>query len=148
MIANEFQYNLTRKRAAQFEQTLAKLDNRPAEEASALPPLLLEAERDALNSQLDTLREEIADYEILRSGQRRTFTLESFTGLPNALIQARIAAGLTQKQLAQRLGLKEQQIQRYEATGYASANFKRITATIEALDLQLRDGFTLTDRTS
>jgi ribosome-binding protein aMBF1 (putative translation factor) len=148
MIANEYQYNLTRKRAAQFEQTLEELDNRPTGEASSLSSLLLKAERDALQSQLDSLREEIAEYEALRSGRRRTFTLESFADLPNALIQARIAAGLTQKQLAQRLGLKEQQIQRYEATGYASANFKRIAAVMDALGLQLRDECTLTGRTT
>jgi HTH-type transcriptional regulator/antitoxin HipB len=38
------------------------------------------------------------------------------TELLVALIEARIAAGLTQKALADRLGVAEQQIQRYEAT--------------------------------
>ena len=41
--------------------------------------------------------------------------------------------GFSQKDLAQRLGLKEQQIQRYEATGYASASLARIQEIIEAL---------------
>lgn len=148
MIANEFQYNVTKKRVAQFEQTLEELAHRPTEETYSVSPLLIKAERDAVQSQLDSLREEMTEYEALRSGRRRTFTLESFADLPNALIQARVASGLTQKQLAQRLGLKEQQIQRYEATGYASANFKRINAIMDALGLQLRDEFILTDRTS
>ena len=42
------------------------------------------------------------------------------------LIRAGIARGLSQKSLASRLGLKEQQIQRYEASEYASASLARI----------------------
>jgi len=43
--------------------------------------------------------------------------LESLAELPEALIRARIAVGLTQKGLAGRLGLKEQQVQRYRRRG-------------------------------
>ena len=46
--------------------------------------------------------------------------------IPRMLIKARIAKGLSQKELAERLGLKEQQIQRYEATEYATASLARI----------------------
>jgi transcriptional regulator with XRE-family HTH domain len=58
--------------------------------------------------------------------------------LPRTLIQARIAAGLSQKELARRLGLKEQQIQRYEATDYASAKLSRLRAVMHALGIELR----------
>jgi HTH-type transcriptional regulator / antitoxin HigA len=50
-----------------------------------------------------------------------------------SLIVARIARSLTQKELARKLGLKEQQIQRYEADRYNSislANFKRIAGLL------------------
>ncbi|MBM4258372.1 MAG: helix-turn-helix transcriptional regulator [Deltaproteobacteria bacterium] len=40
----------------------------------------------------------------------------SLEELPKTLIQARIAGGLSQEDLATTLGLKPQQIQRYEAT--------------------------------
>src|SRR5206468_3589307 len=95
--------------------------------------------RNALQSQLDSLKAEIAEYEALRSGKRKSFEAESFQDLPRLLIQARIARGLTQKQLAQRLGIKEQQIQRYEATGYASASLKRINQVIQALGVRVRE---------
>ena len=45
----------------------------------------------------------------------------------SALTGARIKAGLSQKQLAEKLGLKEQQIQRYEATDYESASLRRVS---------------------
>jgi ribosome-binding protein aMBF1 (putative translation factor) len=35
-------------------------------------------------------------------------------------IQKRISLGMTQKELAAKLGIKEQMVQRYEASGYES----------------------------
>ena len=139
MIANETQYRLTRTQVARFEQALADLDRRSPDNTGVVHPLLRKAERDALESQLESLRSEVAEYESLRSGGRVSFSAESFEELPRVLIQARIAAGLTQKQLAGRLGLKEQQIQRYEATGYASASLARVTQVIQALGLQVHE---------
>jgi len=48
---------------------------------------------------------------------------------------ARIAAGLTQGALAEQLGLKRQQVQRYEASEYATASLatiRQIAQTIES----------------
>jgi transcriptional regulator with XRE-family HTH domain len=55
------------------------------------------------------------------------------------LIRARIARGLTQRDLAIKLGLKEQQIQRYEETDYASASLARINEVIRALDIEVKE---------
>lgn len=88
---------------------------------------------------METLQRELAEYEALRSGRRRGFSLDSFDALPRTLIQARIAAGLSQKELAARLGLKEQQIQRYEASEYASASMARVGAVIQALGLHVQE---------
>src|SRR5256885_9638319 len=118
MITNERQWKITRAQLQRFEQALGELDRTP----STLPPLLRKAERAALESQRDSLRAEIAEYEALRAGRERVFGGSSFTDFPGLLIKARIARGMTQKDLAGRLGLKEQQIQKYEATGYSSAS--------------------------
>lgn len=53
--------------------------------------------------------------------------------LPEMLIEERYRLGLTQKQIAERMGLKEQQIQRYEATKYQSASLRRIGEVAKAL---------------
>ncbi len=53
--------------------------------------------------------------------------------LPESLVDERKKLGLTQKELAERLGIKEQQIQRYEATRYQSASLKRIVEVAEAM---------------
>lgn len=56
----------------------------------------------------------------------RHIPLKLWRGMATSQAQGRIAAGLSQKELSERLGLKERQIQRYEATDYASANLTRV----------------------
>jgi ribosome-binding protein aMBF1 (putative translation factor) len=128
MIKNERQYRITHAQAETFAQALQS-----ARERSGVGPLLRKIEQDALRSQLDELREELQEYERLRSGRRRTIAVDSFEDLPRALVQARIAAGLSQKDLAHRLRLKEQQVQRYEASDYGSASMSRIRQVMQAL---------------
>jgi ribosome-binding protein aMBF1 (putative translation factor) len=82
---------------------------------------------------LATLRREIKEYERLRSSRGRQINPEEIAELPRKLIRARIAAGLSQRELAERLGLKEQQIQRYEATNYETASLKRVIEVARAL---------------
>jgi uncharacterized protein (DUF433 family) len=63
----------------------------------------------------------------------------SLDQLSKALIRTRIAAGLSQTELAGRLGLKEQQIQRYEARRYAGAGLDRVQAVADALGMQIHE---------
>lgn len=138
MIKNEREHLITKSQAKKFQEALAHLDNQPAD--VSIPALLRKAEREALASQLADLKSELREYEALRTGKRRKLKLGSFDDLPTALIQARIALHLNQKSLAERLGLKEQQIQKYEATGYASASLARILEVIHALGLKVSFG--------
>jgi len=66
-------------------------------------------------------------------------TLDSLAELPETLIRARTAARLSQADLAARLGLKKQQVQRYEATRYAGVSLQRIQAVASALGLTIRE---------
>jgi DNA-binding XRE family transcriptional regulator len=138
MIKNERQYRITKAQAQKFGQALAQMQAKP-EGSRQLHPLLQQAEQEALRSQWESLQSEISDYEALLNGPPQSFHLSSFDELPYALIKARIASGLSQRELATRLGLKEQQIQRYEATEYASASMARVSAVIQALDIQVRE---------
>lgn len=142
MIKNERQYRITKSQAEKFERALAQVSGEPTGDLAS-QPLLRKAQEDALRSQLADLRAQLEEYDALRSGQRSVLQLDSFEELPRALIQARIASGLTQKQLADRLGLKEQQIQQYEASEYASASLARVTEVIRALGLRVREDIIL-----
>ena len=76
------------------------------------------------------------EYESLKAGEFHLDSLKLVADLPSILIKARIAQGLSQKDLAERIGLKEQQIQRYEATDYASANLARIKEVVNAFGVE------------
>ena len=141
MIKNERQYRITRAQAEQFERAAQAVAADTA--VGSTPAALRNAELGGLRSQAQSLREELAEYDALRSGHIRAFASDTLDELPAVLIRARIARGLTQRELAERLGLKEQQIQRYEATEYASASLTRLRAVVEALGLVMREEFTL-----
>jgi ribosome-binding protein aMBF1 (putative translation factor) len=100
-------------------------------------PLIAKAQEAALTSQLADLESELREYESLKAGEFKLDSLRLVADLPHALIRARIAQGLSQKDLAERLGLKEQQIQRYEATDYASANLARIREVVTAFGVDI-----------
>ena len=95
--------------------------------------------RDAMESQLEDLRQQLADYDALRTGHIQVLELDSLTQLPDALIRARIAAGLSQKALAKRLGVREQQVQRYEATRYAGVGITRLQMVADALGVRIHE---------
>lgn len=135
MITNDRQYRITKEEAGKFATALAQEDR----SAAQMTPLLRTALREALESQLQELQEELADYDALRRGELRVLELDSLRDLPDALIRARVAAGLTQKALAGRLRLKEQQVQRYEATRYAGVRWERLQAVADALGLEVRE---------
>jgi ribosome-binding protein aMBF1 (putative translation factor) len=132
MIKNERQYKITKAQIAKFDSALEELNAR-----SGAKSRLRKLEEDALRSQLGELRDEVRQYEKLRSGGPKPIHIDSFDELPRALVEARIVAGLSQKDLAERLHLKEQQIQRYEATDYGSASLTRLKEIAQALGVDL-----------
>ena len=144
MIKNEKQYRITKAQARRFEDALAELarQERPANIALRL----WQAQREAAESQLRDLREQIEAYERLHVGKSRELVLEAVEDLPKTLIRARIASGMTQEGLAHRLGVKTQQVQRYEATEYESASFARIRKVVQALGLRMPKPATLVRR--
>ena len=132
MIRNQRQYKITKAHAARFAQELAEFDERP-EAHPRVHPRVIKAMKDALASQLETLQEEIEEYEQLQRKKKPHFKLEQVNELPQTLIRARISSGLSQRELSARLGLKEQQIQRYEATNYETASLRRVLEVAAAL---------------
>ena len=133
MIKNERQYRITKAQADKFAEAMNSLRSRPG-----CDPLLMELESTAIESQLDELRNQIVNYERLQSGQSDVIVVDSFDELPQALVKARIALRLSQKDLADRLGMKEQQIQRYESTDYQSASMSRLHDVVQALGVSVR----------
>jgi transcriptional regulator with XRE-family HTH domain len=102
------------------------------------PEWVQNATRQAVASEVLRLDAELADYRALWEGHADPVTeIHTLADLPRALIRSRIASRLTQQELAERLGLRAQQIQRYEANDYAGASIARLSAVMEALGVSL-----------
>jgi DNA-binding transcriptional regulator YiaG len=140
VITNERQYRITNAELKRFEEGLAA-------QAAAGPgpdvhPRIHQAMLDAMASERDELRAQLARYDDLRSGRVAQRTSHSWRELPIALIEARIAARLTQRELAERLGVPEQQVQRWEANSYAGVAIERLQEIADALQLQVLETVT------
>ena len=138
MITNERQYRITRRKAADFAAAIREFDAKSPERTD-VHPRLLRAELEAMKSQLADLREELEEYERLKAADPSVISVASLDELAEGLIKARIAAGLSQRALAERLELKEQQIQRYEAERYASASYRRLCEVARALNIRMQN---------
>lgn len=142
MIKNERQLRITKTQLDNFQKHLKliakeKKDGRDSE--------LLYVEETAIKEQIKELKNQIADYESIWGSKKIIPVLDSIDKIPRALIEARLSFGLSQRELAERMGLKEQQIQRYESTEFESASLARIKQLIKALDLKVTDNFKLFD---
>ncbi len=135
MIKNQRQYRITKAQAEKFAIALDGISEEP-DEIPEVHPLIRKAQKDALRYQLSELREQLEEYDALQSGSYTIPDLRTIEELPRTLIQTRIGRGLSQKALGELIGVKEQQIQRYEATDYSSASLSRVMEVIAALRLE------------
>jgi DNA-binding transcriptional regulator YiaG len=140
MITNERQYRITKAELRRFEEALAT--QAAAGPSPNVHPRIHQALMDATASERDELRAQLARYDDLRCGRVAQRTLNSWRELPIALIEARIAARLTQRELAERLGVPEQQVQRWEANSYAGVAIERLQEIADALQLQVLETVT------
>lgn len=138
MITNERQYKITKQQILKLNHALKDFNSKEVEQRVG-SKILADAELNALKSEVEILSDQLKEYELLRSGKKTRFEAANLGDLPRILISARIAQGLTQRVLAERIGLKEQQIQRYESEKYAKANLQRLQVIAEALNLSIAE---------
>ena len=136
-IKNEQQYQQSKDWLQRFEQLVTELDGNESLKASEMRSQLY---KDSYQSQAEELAAEIADYERLINGdkdQPMQINVESVNQFPLALIQARIAAQISQQELARRLGIEEQRVEEYERTDYQGASFGEILEVCTVLGVEL-----------
>ena len=130
MIYSDQQYRISTRELAKLKEALAVAQAHETDQA-----WLRDAQVNALRSQIAELESNIAHYDLLKAGEitfAKSFALES---LPSILVQARIAAGMSQTDLAQALGTKPQQVQRYEALNYMGASLARLIEVSRILNV-------------
>ncbi|HEX9513314.1 MAG TPA: helix-turn-helix transcriptional regulator [Puia sp.] len=130
MIKNEKQFQVSSRKLKEFKEVLKTLDER-----EDINPALKEMQIGAIVAQTEILEDEIKEYSLLKNKRIANVSADSLLDLPQLLIKGRIAKGWSHAELAEKLNIKEQQIQRYEATDYETASLARIVAVAEALGL-------------
>lgn len=81
------------------------------------------------------LAEEVESYERLRRGEFDD--IENLRGLGHLLVCLRIAQGISQRELAKRMGVHESQVSRDERTEYFGITLERAIRTLDALNVKL-----------
>ncbi|MBD2773086.1 helix-turn-helix domain-containing protein [Iningainema tapete] len=142
MIKNEKQYEYSKDCAKRFEYSIAVVEQDEAWKKR--DPERWQLDIDVKKSHLVALQEEIAEYEKLfdcDKSQPIKIKVENFNKLPDVLIKARIAAKMSQKELADILGFEEQRIKECEDKDYQCASFCEILEVSAALGVEFDNAF-------
>jgi HTH-type transcriptional regulator / antitoxin HipB len=99
MISNERQYSITRAELKKFAVSLAELETKSPSTMDCNDQMRHQLYLDALNSQINSFKEEIAEYERLKSGTVQKLNFDSQTDLATAQGLAEMVA------ISQELGL-------------------------------------------
>ena len=134
MIRNEAEYRDAvkriqeeHKRLADQRDNLAQMDLSRAEIKRAMAPLY---------SFHEQLKEEVGSYERLKRGEFDE--IHNFSGVGRLLIALRIAQGISQRELAERLAVHETQVSRDERNEYHGITVERANRILEALGVEVR----------
>ena len=130
MIYSDKQYGLFQGELAKLKGGLAATEAQPSGDE-----WLQELEVEGLKSQIAEIEADIAHYDMLKAGNvtfAKSFSLDT---LPSVLIEARIASGMSQTDLARQIGVQPQQVQRYEASNYMGASLTRLVEIARTLNV-------------
>lgn len=134
MIRNETEYREAARRLGEERERLS--EHKARLEGMKLKAAEVRRALDPLRSFHDQLAEEVESYERLKQGD--VAEVLNLHGLGQALVALRIALGLTQRELAERLGAHESQVSRDERNEYHGITVERASRVLDALGVRLR----------
>ena len=134
MIRNETEYKEAVERvaeeAARLKEERAKLQEMDLSKEEIKRAL------DPVRSFHEQLKEEVESYERLKRGEFEE--LRNFEGVGRLLIALRIAKGISQRDLAERLGSHESQVSRDERNEYHGVTVERANRILDTLGVEIR----------
>lgn len=133
MINNEKQYKISKKKLSEIVTEIEKV--KKASEQNPLRNKLILA---SLLNVKEELEDEISEYESLKNSNPETLAERVISELPSILTEYKIISGMTQKEFSEKLGLKEQQLQRYEADNFKGVSFKNLLKFLDSIGLEIK----------
>ena len=132
MIRNETEYQEAIARLSEEQERLAQYRSKLKELTNEEIKRVI----DPMESFHLQLREEVESYERLKRGEFDE--LENLRGLGHLLIALRISRGISQRELADRMGVHESQVSRDERNEYFGVKLERASKVLDALNVRLR----------
>jgi len=132
MIKNQKQYKIAKKKLLSIQEEITKLSS--GKEHIPLKEQLILA---SLNNLKNEMEDEIASYEHLKENKAKILKARNLDDLPSLIIEYKIISGLTQKEFSDKIGIKEQQLQRYEADNFKSITFKNLLKILRSIGLNV-----------
>jgi DNA-binding XRE family transcriptional regulator len=133
MIKNERQYAYSRKKLKELEEGLKGIKGKYAEKPNKARLL-----SQGYDEHIAQIREEMAEYERIKTSPALT-ALRAHTPeeLRRRLIELRMLRGLTQADLAKRIGCKQSDISRMERKGYKGFSLTTLEKIAFALESKI-----------
>lgn len=130
MIRNDKERQNSEKQVEYLRSKLGELDE--AEDTT-----LTWIMKEDLEMEIGKIEGELDEYRRLKGGDFSTLGVKSLDELGEIIIKARIARSLSQADLAEKLDMEPQQVQRYERNGWQKISLWRLQEVMKALDLHL-----------
>lgn len=133
MIKTEKDYLEAKSRLTQERKSLEQHETKM--KAAGMTAEQIKIAMDPLISFTVQLKEEVAEYEKLKRGQFDP--LVNLDGLGRTLIALRIYKGISQRDLADKLGVSEPQVSRDERNEYHGASIEKVQRVLDALNVKI-----------
>lgn len=137
IILNEKEAREARARISRLSEALHS-EHAMEPVVAGLPPEVVSQVSRMMKAERERLTQAVEAYEVAKETQKPTALKALVNQEPGLmLIVARIANGYSQKDLAWRLGVKEQQVQRWEAERYGQISLKNYNRVAALLGVRL-----------
>jgi HTH-type transcriptional regulator/antitoxin HigA len=129
MIKSDAQRDRTLAQIEGFRRALAKTDEeKPGKRSAAI--------RGNYESMIGQLEDELREYDELKSGVLNLPQVERLSQIAPFIARIRIAKGVSQAELARRLGVSKQVISRYEESDYQTVAIARLEEILDAIGIK------------
>ena len=129
MIKSDAQRERTVAQIEGFQRALAKVgEGKPDKRSAAI--------RRSYESMIRQLEDELGEYDQLKSGEVALPHVKRLDQIAPFIARFRISKGVSQTELARRLGVSKQVISRYEESEYQTVAISRLQEILDAIGIK------------
>jgi HTH-type transcriptional regulator/antitoxin HigA len=129
MIKSDAQRDRTLAQIEGFRQALAKAEReKPGKRSAAI--------RGSYGGMIRQLEDELHEYDQLKSGELALPPMDRLDKIAPHIAKVRIAKGISQTELARRLGVSKQVVSRYEENDYQTVGVAKLQEVLDAIGIK------------